>query len=273
MKVISIANQKGGVGKTTTAASLGCEFALNGYRTLLIDADPQSNLSRVFLVPDTITKSLANVLSSQPKQSPASITEERLTTAIEGLDIVPATISLANFEREPPSAIKNLRSALKEVSGEYDFVVIDTPPNFGILLSAALIASQLVLIPVKAAPFALQGLDDLYGVITNITELNENLKILGAICTIYDKRTRISKSALSQLKEAAEFYGFPVFENIIGQDTKLEASPDVNKPIQLYAPDSRGANEYAELAKEILQTLQIGVTEHKLKLIEGRKTA
>ena len=130
MKIIAVANQKGGVGKTTTASSLSAELAISGYRTLLIDADPQANATKMFLREDEVTTSLAEVLISSPNQPSASIKEKRLTTVLERLDIVPATITLANFDREPPLAIKKLRSVLKDVSGEYDFVIIDTPPNW-----------------------------------------------------------------------------------------------------------------------------------------------
>lgn len=257
MKIIGIANQKGGVGKTTTTASLATELALQGYRTLIVDADPQANVTQVFLTSDTIKTSLANVLIGYPNPEPSTILEQRLTTVIEDLDIVPATISLANFDREPPVAIKRLRSALRDIQDEYDFVVIDTPPNFGLLLSAGLMASDYVLIPVQAAPFALAGLNDLLQVIDDIKDLNERLKILGAICTRYDKRTRISKQSYEKLLELNEEISLHIFETIINQDTNLEASPQANQPIQLYAPNSRGAEEYGKLAAEILIKMDI----------------
>lgn len=257
MKIIGIANQKGGVGKTTTTASLATELALQGYRTLIVDADPQANVTQVFLTSDTVKTSLANVLIGYPNPEPSTILEQRLTTVIEDLDIVPATISLANFDREPPVAIKRLRSALRDIQDEYDFVVIDTPPNFGLLLSAGLMASDYVLIPVQAAPFALAGLNDLLQVIDDIKDLNERLKILGAICTRYDKRTRISKQSYEKLLELNEEIDLHIFETIINQDTNLEASPQANQPIQLYAPNSRGAEEYGKLATEILVKMDI----------------
>lgn len=255
MKIIAIANQKGGVGKTTTATSLAAEFAIAGFRTLIIDSDPQGNATKTFLRDEEITTSLAEVLLTVPNQRSASVSEKRLTTVLENLDIVPATITLANFDREPPLAIKKLRSCLKEVESEYEFVVIDTPPNFGLLLSAALIASDLVLIPVQAAPFALSGLGDLLTVIEDSRQLNEKLEILGAVCTRYDARTKISKESFGRLVEMSKDRIFNVFDTVINQDTKLEASPSAYQPIQIFAPDSRGADEYSKLCSEILQKL------------------
>ena len=257
MHVIAIANQKGGVGKTTTTASLATELAILGHRVLMIDADPQANLTSYFLTPDSVTTSLSNVLISSAQQKVASIKDERLTTVIEGLDIVPTKISLSNFDREPPVSIKKLRSALREVVDEYDFVVIDTPPNFGLLLSTALMAANYVLIPVQAAPFALDGLHDLLQVIDDMRDLNENLQILGVVSTLYDVRTRISKQMRQKLADLANENGIHVFETIINRDTNLEASSDSAQPIQLYAPKSRGADEYAKLAGELLDKMKV----------------
>ena len=268
--IIAVANQKGGVGKTTTAASLATELAILGHRTLIIDADPQANATRFFLPPEAVTTSLANVLlSSGGGKASGSIKEERLTTVIEGLDIVPATITLAKFEREAAVAMKALRSALREVADEYDFVLIDTPPNFGLLLSAALMAANFVIIPVQAAPFALAGLNDLLGVINDIKDLNENLLILGAVCTLYDGRTRISKQSLLKLQDLGREVSLPVFDTVINKDTKLEASSDSNKPIQLYEPTSRGADEYSKLGIEILEKLNLN--RRGLSLVERKE--
>jgi chromosome partitioning protein len=143
----------------------------------------------MFLPFDAVTTSLADVIVQRPNVKTSSIIEQRLTTAIEGLGIVPTSIGPAGFEREAPAAIKRIRSSLKEISNDYDFVLIDTPPNLGLLLSASLFASDGVIIPVQVAPFALQGLQDLLEVINDIKDLNENIKILGAVATQYDKRT------------------------------------------------------------------------------------
>jgi chromosome partitioning protein len=270
MHTIAIANQKGGVGKTTTTASIASELAILGNRVLMIDADPQANLTSYFLSHDAVTASLSNVLITGAQQKSASIRDERLTTVIEGLDIVPTKISLSNFDREPPVSIKKMRSALREVSEEYDFVVIDTPPNFGLLLSTALMAANYVLIPVQSAPFALDGLHDLLQVIDDMRDLNESLEILGVASTLYDARTRISKQMREKLLELCKESNLHVFETIINRDTNLEASSDSTQPIQLYAPKSRGADEYSKLAIEILDRMHVQKP-HSLQLVKEER--
>jgi chromosome partitioning protein len=270
MKVIAIANQKGGVGKTATSASLATELAINGYKTLLVDADPQSNLSTTFLTVDAITTSLSEVIISESKNKPAKIRDKALTTEIDGLDIVPSTISLAKFDREAPESMANLADALQDSENDYDFVVIDTPPHFGLLLSASLMAADFVLIPVMPAPYALQGLEDLLEVIEKIKKYKRNLKILGAVCTKFDNRTRISKKSLSELKEIAGSANFHVFETVIHNDTKLEASSGEHKPIQLHDATARSAEEYSQLTVEILIKLEMNSTQiPTLKVVQG----
>ena len=224
MKTIAIANQKGGVGKTATSASLATELAINGFRTLMIDADPQSNLTGTFLSIDAVTTSLAEVIITEPRTSPVKARSKILTTEIDNLDIIPSTLSLAKFDREPSESMANLADALQDVSSDYDFVIVDTPPHFGLLLSASLMAADYVLIPVMPAPYSLQGLEDLLEVIEKIKKYQRNLKVLGALCTKFDKRTRISKTSLAELQEISASGNIHFFETIIHDDTKLEAS-------------------------------------------------
>src|SRR3989440_5613461 len=158
MKVIAVANQKGGVGKTTAAAVLAAEMGIREYETLLIDADPQANATEIFLDPANVQTSLADVIIGGDGRPAASILEKRVTTEIEHLDIIPATLALANFDREPALSVTKLRTAIRELGETYDFVFIDTPPNLGLLLTAALTAATHIIIPVQATPFALTGL-------------------------------------------------------------------------------------------------------------------
>jgi chromosome partitioning protein len=239
-------------------------LAVREYETLLIDADPQSNATQIFLAPENVPTSLADVLIGVG----APIAEKRVTTEIEHLDLVPATLSLANFDREPALSVTKLRTAIRELGDYYDFIVIDTPPNFGLLLTTALTAATHVLIPVQAAPFALTGLQDLLSVVRNAKDLNEGLEILGAVCTLYDTRTSVSGASFRAL---AEMLPGSTFETIIHRQTKLEEAPSMHQPIQLYAPSSRGTEQYAALTDELLKKLGVSGKSAKLSVVKGAK--
>jgi chromosome partitioning protein len=252
MITIAVANQKGGVGKSTTAATVAAELAIREYETLLIDADPQGNATQIFFSPELVTSTLTDVLIGGGSDPAASLIEKGMTTAIPHLDMVAATIKLANFERESPLAITKLRTALKAVAERYDFAVIDTPPNLGLLLTSTLAAADYVIIPVKAAPFALYGFDDLMDAINGARSFNERLKVLGTVCTMFDKRMNVSGNSLLELREKS---GERLFTTVIHTQAKLEESPFVHQPIQVYAPNTRGALQYSELTDEILERI------------------
>ena len=262
--IITIANQKGGVGKSTTVAMLGTQIALQGYKVLLLDADPQGNLTEIFLEVSLVETSLANALIGEKA---ATLESQRLTTEIENLDLIPATLSLANFDREPALSVTKLRTALKNLIEPYDFVFIDTPPNLGLLLTAALTASTHVLVPVQAAPLAISGLRDLLDVVGKAREINEKLNFLGAVCTMFDARTAVSNASYTALRDAlAE----KCFETIINRSSKLEEAPATHQPIQLYAQNSRASEQYRELAQEFLKKVEL--TNKPAKKVE-QKTA
>lgn len=240
----------------------------------MIYADPQSNLTGTFLSIDAVTTSLAEVIITEPKTAPVKARSKILTTEIDNLDILPSTLSLAKFDREPSESMANLADALQDVSGDYDFVIIDTPPHFGLLLSASLMAADYVLIPVMPAPYSLQELEDLLEVIEKIKKYHRNLKVLGALCTKFDKRTRISKTSLAELQEISASGNIHFFETIIHDDTKLEASSGEHKPIQLHDPNARSAEDYANLTQEILERLEMSASlpaSQQFKLISGKQ--
>jgi chromosome partitioning protein len=272
MITIAIANQKGGVGKSTTAAVLATELALRDFETLIIDADPQANATEIFLAPESVQTSLADVIiGGEGGRLASSITQKRVTTEIPHLDIIPATLALANFDREPALSVTKLRTAIRDLGDAYDFAIIDTPPNLGLLLTAALTAASHVLIPVQAAPFALTGLRDLLQVIENARELNDNLVVLGTVCTLYDTRTSVSGASFRAL---TQMLPDKTFETIIHRQTKLEEAPSMHQPIQLYAPNSRGAEQYSALADEVIARLNVvGKAGHQLSVVGGSNKA
>jgi chromosome partitioning protein len=266
MITIAIANQKGGVGKSTTAATVAAELAIREYETLLIDADPQGNATQIFFSPELVSATLSDVLIGGGSDPAASLIEKGMTTAIPHLDMVAATIKLANFERESPLAITKLRTALKAVSERYDFAIIDTPPNLGLLLTSTLAAADYVIIPVKAAPFALYGFDDLMDAINGAKSFNERLKVLGTVCTMFDKRMNVSGNSLLELREKS---GERLFTTVIHTQAKLEESPFVHQPIQVYAPNTRGALQYAELTDEILDRIGAAAKAPRLSVVQN----
>ena len=272
MITLTIANQKGGVGKSTTAATIATELALRGYRTLIVDADPQANATSVFLDPANVTTSLADAIIEK-NNTFSPLHEVIITTQIEGLDLLPATLSLARFEREPAlTAAGRLRRALKgEVKEIYDFCIIDTPPNLGLLLSAALLAADHVIIPVQAAVWALAAVNDLLPVIDSAKEYNEQINILGAVCTMVDQRTNISGQTFLQLKGLLKD---KTFDTVIHRTAKIEDAAVKHQPIQLFAPNSRAAENYAELTAEMLDRLGLAHQRDKsLRLVGSAQNA
>jgi chromosome partitioning protein len=267
MKTIAIANQKGGVGKSTTAASLAAEFAIRGYETLLIDGDPQANVTSHFLAPSKVGISMAEVLIEQEGKEKLPLEAAVVITEVDHLDLVPSKVRFARFEKEQAIAINRLKSRLSTLADKYDFCIIDTPPTFGQILTALLLASTHILIPVAAAPLAQDGLDDLMATIDEMRDGNTGLKLLGIVCTLFDTRVNVAGESYKQLKAR-----FPAetMETIIHRNTKLEESPAFHQPIQLYAPNSRGATVYSDLATEVLDRLGERESKSQLRLADEK---
>jgi chromosome partitioning protein len=249
-KKIAIINQKGGVGKTTTAVNLATYLARNGKRVLLLDLDPQGNAtSGLGIDKEQITGCVYNVLIDN-----ASIHRVKKETSQDKLHLVPASINLAAAEVElvPLLAREHkLRNALAEIDEHYDYVLIDNPPSLGLLTVNGLVAADSVLIPVQAEYFALEGLGQLLATIKKVrSNLNPNLDLLGVLVTMYDKRTILSRQVESELKK---HFGVKVFDAVIPRSIRLAEAPSHGKAIVDYDKFSKGSYAYKNLAKEIIE--------------------
>lgn len=251
--IVAIANQKGGVGKTTTAINLAAAAAQRKKRVLLIDLDPQSNSSMSFIDPIQVTAG-SYELFTQPEKP---VTELVYKTGIESLDLIPARINLAKLEAKligDFDAAFRLRDRLKDVESAYDLVLIDTPPTLGMITVNALVAAKYVLIPIQSSYFALEGTDDLLETIEKIrSRPNPDLELLGVLVTLVDKRTALSRDVESHIRNV---FGDKTFKTVITRSVRLEEAPAHKLPVTSYAPRSSGAVEYEELAKEVLKRVE-----------------
>jgi chromosome partitioning protein len=239
--IVAIANQKGGVGKTTTAINLAAGLALRGKPTLLIDLDPQGNSSMSFLDITQIGRSVYDALSEQA--IPMSDIIQR--TGLMNLSIAPARIALAKLESKLVGEIDShyrLKDRLEPALGRFRHIVIDCPPTLGLLTVNALVASTHLLIPIQSSYFALEGTDDLLETIEKVrARPNPNLRILGVLITMHDKRTALARDIRGQIQKV---FGGKVFKTVITKSVRLEESPAYKESIFTFAPDSTGATEY-----------------------------
>jgi chromosome partitioning protein len=249
-QIISIVNQKGGVGKTTTAVNLGAALALLGKFVLLVDVDPQANAtSGLGIDRDKLEKSVYEVLLGE-----ALFKDIILNTNIQGYKIAPASASLAGVNVEFVNLEKRewkLYDALLEVRNNFDYIIIDCPPSLGLLTVNSLTAADEILIPVQAEYYALEGLGQLLQTISLVQEnLKPDLKILGAVITMYDSRVGLSESVL---RELYQYFPNRIFRSVIPRTVRLAEAPSFGKTIFEYDHKSKGAKAYFKLAKEILE--------------------
>ena len=247
--IVAIANQKGGVGKTTTAINLSSALALRGNRTLLIDLDPQANSTLSYVDQQKFDRSVYDAISD----SSCSLSDVIQPSTQEGLWVAPARIGLAKLEAQLVGELDahfRVKDKLAAVHDQFPYIVIDCPPTLGLLTVNALVAATHLLIPIQSSYFALEGTDDLLETIEKVRlRANPNLQMLGILITMHDRRTSLARDIKLQIREV---FGAQVFKTIISKNVRLEESPAYRESIFSHAPNSTGAADYYSLCEEVM---------------------
>jgi chromosome partitioning protein len=248
--ILAIANQKGGVGKTTTAINLGAALAFRGFRTLLIDLDPQANSTMSYVDIRGVALSLYDVIAEER----CPMADIVLPSPVKNLSVVPSRIGLAKVEARLVGEVDahyRLKDRIETVRPAYDVIIADCPPALGLLTVNALVAATHLLIPIQSSYFALEGTDDLLETVEKVrSRANPALDLLGVLITMHDKRTSLARDIRGQIQQV---FGTKVFNTVITKSVRLEESPAYKESIFTFAPESSGAIEYYSLAQEVLE--------------------
>ena len=273
MKIIAIANQKGGVGKTTVTRELSACCAIRGYQTLVVDCDPQGNLTQSWVSSDLYEVTLSNVLIEPDnigikKSEPIPLNQTIVETPLPNLDLVPADIRLARFELQPDYLTHRLKNQLETLTNDYDLVFLDCPPQLGKLLTAALYSAEFVLVPCAADAMGLSGLADLAFTVEQVRKnVNADLKMLGAVMNLYKANRNLSAEARGAVEEAVELVGY-VFDTNLHDYSKIAEAPSQKLPVVMYAENHRATEQLENLTDEVLNRLKL--SRNKISVVANK---